>query len=520
MTDFSTKNDTNSRKRITKSSTTAQLMDIGKMPPQAVEVEESVIGEVMLDKEAISKVAHILTPASFYKDSNARIFNACISLFSRSEPVDILTVTMQLKKTEELDIVGGAYYLTQLTNRVASAANIEFHARIVQQKFIQREVIRVATSTINQAYEDNTDVFELLEDAERQMYQISAGTFKQDLESTKHLVGKAFQEIEAAGNSPDGVSGVPAGIHALDKLTGGWQNSDLIIVAARPAMGKTAFVLSVAANAAYAFNKKVAVFSLEMSKMQLMKRLISSETEINSELLKSGKLDDWQRKQMMERSDRLHTDQLFIDDTAGLSVLELKSKARRFKEKFGCDMIVVDYLQLMSGMKDNNRANREQEIAHISRSLKGLAKDLDIPVIALSQLSRAVETRGGDKRPQLSDLRESGAIEQDADVVIFLHRPEYYGIMEDANGGSTAGYAEAIIAKHRNGAVDSAPMRYISPYTKFVEWGVLNFQGTSKHLKPDLAFTQDVTEYCECITPQYDQVTDACRICKRPLRLY
>ena len=442
--------------------------ELGKLPPQAIELEEAVLGAVMLEN-CIQTVATILSSESFYVESNKIVFSAIMSLFSESKPVDILTVTMKLKATGELDAVGDAYYITQLTNRVASAANVEYHARLIQQKFMQREVIRISSEIISKAYEEDTDVFDLLEFSEREFYKISAGNLKQDLVCTSGLMSKAIKEIEIAGQSKDGVSGVPSGIHSVDSITGGWQNSDLVIVAARPAMGKTAFMLSVASNASLGFNKKVGIFSLEMSKMQLMKRLISSEAEINSHTLKSGKLQEYEWKQLTERVERLYKNNLFIDDTPGISVIELKSKARRFKERFGCEMIVVDYLQLMVGEK-GSKGNREQEIAYISRSLKALAKDLDIPVIALSQLSRAVETRGGDRRPQLSDLRESGAIEQDADIVIFLHRPEYYGITEDSNGSSTAGFGEAIIAKHRNGSCDSASMKFISQFTKFVDW--------------------------------------------------
>ena len=467
---------------------TRKTLDIGKLPPQAIELEEAVLGAVMLEN-CIPAVATILSAESFYVEANKRIFAAIMSLFSESKPVDILTVTMKLKATGELDLVGGAYHITELTNRIASGGNVEYHARLVQQKFMQREVIRISSETISKAYEEDTDVFELLEFSEREFYKISAGNLKQDLECTSQLVGMAIKEIEIAGQNKDGVSGVPAGIHSVDKITGGWQKSDLIIVAARPAMGKTAFMLSVAANAALGFNKKVGIFSLEMSKMQLIKRLISSEAEINSQLLKSGKLQDYEWKQLTERVERLYKNNLFIDDTPGISVIELKSKARRFKERFGCEMIVVDYLQLMVGEK-GSKGNREQEIAYISRSLKALAKDLDIPVIALSQLSRAVETRGGDRRPQLSDLRESGAIEQDADIVIFLHRPEYYGITEDAHGTSTLGFGEAILAKHRNGSCESADMKYISQYTKFVDW----IEPVQRSLNPNMTYESDKDE--------------------------
>ncbi len=473
MTDFTTKNDTNSRKRLTKTTANQQLMDIGKMPPQAVELEEAVLGALMLEKDALTNVIDILKPQSFYKDSNSRIFHAIEQLFTRSEPVDILTVTQELKKTGELDLVGGAYYITQLTNRVASAANAEFHARIVAQKFIQRELIRISTKTINDAYEDGSDVFDLLDNAEKNLFSIVEGNIKKNYDKMSTLIRKAIDQIEHTKNNKGNFSGVPSGLTALDRLTSGWQKSDLVIIAARPAMGKTALVLTMARNAAVDFNKPVAVFSLEMSSLQLVTRLIASESELSSEKLKKGNLEDYEFQQLNDKIRKLTEAPLFIDDTPGLSVFELRAKARRLKEQHKIELLVVDYLQLMTAGGEG-KGNREQEIATISRSLKGLAKELEIPVIALSQLSRAVETRGGDKRPQLSDLRESGAIEQDADMVMFIHRPEYYNITEDENGGSTLGVAELIIAKHRNGPVDSAKTRYIGQFTKFADLDLLD----------------------------------------------
>ena len=467
-----------------------KMLDAGKLPPQAPELEEAVIGAILLE-DCISSVSLILHPQSFYIQKHSQIYQAVLRLYEKSHPIDLLTIVQELKRTNELDEIGGAYFVSSLTNRVASSSNVEFHARIIQQKFIQREIIRISSQTINKAFEEGCDVFDVLESAEHELYKITAGNIKNDLESTSALVGKAIKEIEKAGQNVDGTSGVPSGIRSIDKITGGWQKSDLIIVAGRPAMGKTAFVISVASNASFQFNKKVAVFSLEMSKMQLIKRLISSEAEINAEYLKTGRLSSEQWNQLNERVERMYSENLFIDDTPSLSVVELKAKARRFKEKFNCELIVVDYLQLMSGEK-GSKGNREQEIAYISRSLKALAKDIDVPIIALSQLSRAVESRGGDKRPQLSDLRESGAIEQDADMVIFLHRPEYYGITEDANGSSTAGYAEAIIAKHRNGATDSASMRFVSQFTKFIAWDT---EPHNSHLNPNKFFESEKEEF-------------------------
>lgn len=491
MTDFTTKNDTNSRRRVGKTSPTQQLMDIGKMPPQAVELEEAVLGALMLEKDALTNVIDILKPQSFYKDANARIFQAIEQLFTRSEPVDILTVTQELKKTGELELVGGAYYITQLTNRVASAANAEFHARIVAQKFIQRELIRISTKTINDAYEDGSDVFDLLDNAEKNLFSIVEGNIKKNYDKMSTLIRKAIDQIEITKNNKGNFSGVPSGLTALDRLTSGWQKSDLVIIAARPAMGKTALVLSMARNAAVDFNKPVAIFSLEMSSLQLVTRLIASESELSSEKLKKGNLEDYEFQQLNDKIRKLSDAPLFIDDTPGLSVFELRAKARRLKEQHGIELLIVDYLQLMTAGGEG-KGNREQEIATISRSLKGLAKELEIPVIALSQLSRAVETRGGDKRPQLSDLRESGAIEQDADMVMFIHRPEYYNITEDENGSSTLGMAELIIAKHRNGPVDSAKTRYIGQFTKFADLDLLDqnldYAGSSNKLSPATDF--------------------------------
>lgn len=491
MTDFTTKTDINSRKRVAKTTMNQQLMDIGKMPPQAVELEEAVLGALMLEKDALTNVIDILKPQSFYKDSHSRIFHAIEQLFTRSEPVDILTVTQELKKTGELDLVGGAYYITQLTNRVASAANAEFHARIVAQKFIQRELIRISTKTINDAYEDGSDVFDLLDNAEKNLFSIVEGNIKKNYDKMSTLIRKAIDQIEITKNNKGNFSGIPSGLTALDRLTSGWQKSDLVIIAARPAMGKTALVLSMARNAAVDFNKAVAIFSLEMSSLQLVTRLIASESELSSEKLKKGNLEDYEFQQLNDKIRKLSEAPLFIDDTPGLSVFELRAKARRLKEQHKIELIIVDYLQLMTAGGEG-KGNREQEIATISRSLKGLAKELEIPVIALSQLSRAVETRGGDKRPQLSDLRESGAIEQDADMVMFIHRPEYYNITEDENGASTLGVAELIIAKHRNGPVDSAKTRYIGQFTKFSDLDMLDtnveYGSSSSRLSPATDF--------------------------------
>lgn len=467
MSEFTTKPNTNPKRRTVKPVSIQPLVD-GKLPPQAVDIEEAVLGAIMLEKDALTAVIDILKPESFYKDAHTRIFFAIQELFSRSEPVDIITVTQELKKTGELDLVGGAYYITQLTNRVASAANVEFHARIVAEKFIQRELIRVSSKTINHAFEEGTDVFELLDTAEQDLFSIMEGNIKKNYDKMSTLIKQAIEQIEITKNNKGNFSGVASGLTALDRLTSGWQKSDLVIIAARPAMGKTALVLTMARNAAVEFKKPVAIFSLEMSSLQLVTRLIASESELSSEKLKKGQLEDYEFEQLNDKIKKLAEAPLFIDDTPGLKVVELRAKARRLKEQHNIELIIIDYLQLMTAGSEG-KGNREQEIATISRSLKGLAKELNIPVIALSQLSRAVETRGGDKRPQLSDLRESGAIEQDADLVMFIHRPEYYGITDDGQGNSTIGMAELIVAKHRNGPVDSAKTRYIGQFTKFAD---------------------------------------------------
>lgn len=801
---------TTTRKPASFGQVSQQLYEIGKLPPQAVELEEAVLGALMLEKDALTAVIDILQPKSFYKEAHGRIFSAIQNLFQRSEPIDILTVTQELKRTGELEIVGGAYYISQLTNRVASSANVEFHARIISQKYIQRELIRISSDTIREAYDDTADVFDLLDNAERNLFSVVEGNIRKNYDKMSSLISQAMQQIEAAKNQKSGVSGVPSGFTDLDRMTSGWQPSDLVILAARPAMGKclgkgtkvvmfdgtlknvedvqagdllmgddstsrlvmgttrgqenmywihqnhgisyrvneshilslkrsrnegghkhgevlnieirdylqksdkfksnykgykvavefdeqpltvdpyflglwlgdghsyssritntdaevidyikdyaeelelefveykqegkatnysitkgfrgqqdffsvqgelramnlienkhipqqyisnstanrlqllaglidsdghyseefnvyeitqknerlakeikylcdtlgfktslnvkkatiadrnfstdvyrvrisgnvdiipvkierkkarerkaitdwrqtgitvefdkfddyygfeidgnhlflledmtvthnTAFVLTLARNAAVEFQKPIAVFSLEMASVQLVQRLISAEAELSAEKLKKGQLLDHEMQQLHVKIGKLSEAPLFIDDTPALSIFEMRAKCRRLKAQHDIQMVIVDYLQLMTTGGDNSRGNREQEISTISRSLKSIAKELNIPIIALSQLSRAVETRGGDKRPQLSDLRESGAIEQDADMVLFIHRPEYYGFTQDAEGNATNGLAEIIIAKHRNGAVGSVNLRFVDKLAKFMD---------------------------------------------------
>lgn len=445
------------------------LIDGGKLQPQAVELEEAVLGAMMLEKNAVNEGIEILQPESFYKEAHQKIFGAIKALFGDTKPVDILTVTDQLRSDGLLDEVGGPYYISQLTNKVASAANIQFHARIIAQKYILRELIRISTNIVRDAFDETTDVFDLLDKAEQNLYKVAEGNIRKDFDKMSNLMADAIKQIEDAGKNEDGLSGVPTGFHNLDRLTGGWQRSDLIIMAGRPGMGKTAFVLSMARNVAVQFSRPVAVFSLEMSSLQLVNRLIASETEISAEKLRKGTLQEHEFHQLHARITKLTEAPIFIDDTPALSIFELRAKARRLKAQHGIELIIIDYLQLMSAGGEGGKggSNREQEISTISRSLKGLAKELNIPIIALSQLNRSVETRGGDKRPQLSDLRESGAIEQDADLVTFIYRPEYYNITQYENGESALGVGEIIVAKHRNGALDSVKLRFYDTLAKF-----------------------------------------------------
>ncbi len=454
---------------------TGSLPDYGRIPPQAIDLEEAVLGAMMLEQNALTNVVDILKSEVFYKESHQKIFSAVHDLFSESEPVDILTVTQKLKQKGMLEEVGGAYYISQLTNRVASAANVEFHARIVIQKFLQRELIRISDGIIRDSYEDSTDVFDILDKAEKELFAISETNLRRNYSDMPSLVKDAIKQIENSRDQEGHISGIPSGFSAVDRVTAGWQKSDLIILAARPGMGKTAFVLSMARNMAVEFKKAVAVFSLEMAGVQLVMRLIASETELPADKLKRGQLEQYEWEQLNAKLGNLTDAPLFIDDTPALSIFELRAKCRRLKAQHDIQLVIIDYLQLMSGGSDKG-GNREQEISNISRSMKGLAKELNIPIIALSQLSRAVETRGGSKKPLLSDLRESGAIEQDADMVCFIYRPEYYKIMEDEQGNSTEGLAEFIIAKHRNGALEDIPLRFIPHYAKFMDYDTMGFE--------------------------------------------
>jgi replicative DNA helicase len=448
---------------------------LGKLPPQAVDIEEVVLGALMLEQHALSSVIDILKVESFYKEAHQNIYESIVQLFNNSDPVDIKTVVHQLRKNGKLELVGGSYYIADLTTRVNSAANIEYHARIISEQSIKRQLIRISSELVTDAYEDTTDVFQLLDRTEQALFQVSESHIRKNYDKMSSLLTKAISQIEERKNKKDGLTGVPSGFTALDRITSGWQPSDLVIIAARPGMGKTAFVVSAMRNAAIDHGQGVAIFSLEMSSVQLVNRLISAEAELESEKLKRGEMADYEWEQLLHKTSKLSEAPIFIDDTPGLSILELRAKARRLAQQHDIKLLIIDYLQLMSGgdANKNSGGNREQEIASISRALKGIAKELNIPVIALSQLSRAVETRGGDKKPQLSDLRESGSIEQDADMVMFLYRPEYYGITQGEDGAPFNGTAELIIAKHRNGKLDTVQFKFIGKFTKFADLDVL-----------------------------------------------
>lgn len=448
-------------------------MVYGKVPPQAKDLEEAVLGAIMLEKSAFDTVVEILKPECFYVDAHQRIYRSMQSLQQKNQPIDILTVVEELKSREELEMVGGPYYVTRLTNAVVSSANIEAHSRIILQKFIQRELIRISGEIISDSYEDSTDVFDLLDDAESKLFEITNNHLRKNFDSIDTVLVKTVQRIEDMRHRNEDITGVPTGFSTLDRVTYGWQNTDLIILAARPAVGKTAFALNLARNAALSSSKStpVAFFSLEMSAGQLVQRILSAESEIWLEKIARGKLEEHEMKQLYAKGiQRLAQAPVFIDDTAALNIFELRAKCRRLKNKHNIGLIIIDYLQLMSGAAEGRNTNREQEISQISRNLKQLAKELQVPIIALSQLSRAVETRKeGNKMPQLSDLRESGAIEQDADMVMFLYRPEYYDITANEMGESNKGETHVRIAKHRNGSLETVKLKALLHIQKFVE---------------------------------------------------
>jgi len=481
------------RKTRRKSTLDLGTMVYGKVPPQAKDLEEAVLGAIMLEKSAFDTIVEILKPECFYVEAHQRIFSAMQGLANKSQPIDILTVAEELRFREELEMVGGAYYVTKLTNAVVSAANIEAHSRIILQKFIQRELIRISGEIIGDAYEDSTDVFDLLDVAESKLFEITNNNLRKNFETIDSVLVNTIKRIEDLRHKNEDVTGVPSGFPSLDRVTYGWQNTDLIILAARPAVGKTAFALNLARNAVMHPGKQtaVALFSLEMSAGQLVQRILSAESEIWLEKISRGKMEEHEMKQLYARGvQRLAQAPLFIDDTPALNIFELRAKCRRLKNKHNIGLIIIDYLQLMSGTGENRNSNREQEISNISRNLKALAKELSVPIIALSQLSRAVETRGagkdGNKMPQLSDLRESGAIEQDADMVMFLYRPEYYDITTNELGENNRGETHVRIAKHRNGSLETIKLRALLHIQKFTEddTGGLGGTGLTGNWKP------------------------------------
>jgi len=468
------------------------VSELGKIPPQAVDLEQAVLGAMMLEKNAVTDTIDILKKESFYDPKHQYIYGVVRELFGNSSPIDLLTVINQLKKNGELEAAGGAAYISMLTNRVASSAHVEFHARVISEKHIKRELIRMSSEVIREAYDDTKDVFDVLNTAESELFSIAENNMGKNGDVMQNIVRQAIEEIEKASQNKSGISGVPTGFIDLDKLTSGWQRSDMIVIAARPAMGKTAFVLSMARNTAVDHNMGVALFSLEMSSVQLVKRLIASESRLSAEKLRKGDLAEHEFQQLHTRIAKLATAPLYIDDSPGISVFDLRAKCRRLKMQHNIDIVIIDYLQLMTAGGTKGNGNREQEISTISRSIKEIAKELNVPMVALSQLSRSVEQRGGDKRPVLSDLRESGAIEQDADIVSFIYRPEYYGFLEDEQGNSNQGVGEIIIAKHRNGALDSVRLRFIGEFARFENFNSFiddaQFTGGSNSLTANSGF--------------------------------
>ncbi|MDR1591737.1 MAG: replicative DNA helicase [Prevotellaceae bacterium] len=450
-----------------------QPLDYGKVPPQALELEELVLGALMIEHSAHDIVSTLLKPESFYKEAHQKIYAAIVDLATRQEPVDLYTVQEQLKHNGTLEEAGGAYYIAMLTAKVASAAHLEFHAKIIAQKYLARELIHFATTVQTKAFDDSMDVDDLMQEAEGKLFEMSQRNTQREVTQIDPIIAEAIARIQTAANMDGNLSGIPSGFHALDKITSGWQKSELIIVAARPAMGKTAFVLSMAKNIAIDHHLPVGLFSLEMSNVQLVNRLIMNVCKIPGDKIKSGRLEKYEWAQLDAKLHDLEGAPIYVDDTPSLSILELRTKARRLVREHAVKLIMIDYLQLMnaSGM---NFFSREQEVSLISRSLKALAKELDIPIIALSQLNRNLVSRGSDsvheaKKPQLSDLRESGAIEQDADVVCFIHRPEYYKIFEDpVTHKDMRRVAQIIIAKHRNGATGEVDLRFVHEYTRFM----------------------------------------------------
>ena len=447
---------------------TIVIPEPGKIQPQALEVEKAVLGALMLERDAFSTISELLRQECFYDKKHEMIFEAIVDLALSGRPVDMLTVTEQLRKNGNLKAAGDISYISELTKDVAGAAHIEFHAKIIAQKFLARELIKFAGLIQGKAYDETIDVEFLMQEAEGKLFEISQRNIKKEAIQINPIINEAINSIQNAARKKEGLSGISSGFYDLDKITSGWQKSDLIIIAARPSMGKTAFVLSMAKNMAVNFKTPVALFSLEMSNLQLVNRLIVNVCELSGEKIKSGRLEPYEWDQLDYKITELYDAPIYVDDTPSLSIFELRTKTRRLVREHQVQCVIIDYLQLMnaSGMA---YGSREQEVSMISRSLKGLAKELNIPIIALSQLNRDLEKRAGSegKRPTLSDLRESGAIEQDADMVCFIHRPEYYGLKEDTQGRDLTGLAEIIVAKHRNGPTGDLWLSFKNTYIRF-----------------------------------------------------
>lgn len=457
-----------------------ELTEFSKVMPSATTLEEAVLGACMLDKDGFAMVMDILCVASFYDERHQIIWQAMLNLFSKTQPIDLLTVTEEIKKMGELEFVT-PFYLVELTNRVASAANIEFHARIIEQKFIRRTLIHVSTEAVRLSFDESYDVFQVLDHSEQALYDIMKSKIGTGARNSATIISEVLKDAEKGMEAEGGITGLPTGLTDLDRLTKGWQPTDLIIVAARPGMGKTSFTLQLGKHAALEHKKPVALFSLEMSDKQLMARALSQEAEIQSSKIATGQMEEYEWQQLGNAAEKLADMPLFIDDLPSLSIMEFRAKCRRLKLQQDIQLVIIDYLQLMNAGADF-KGNREQEISAISRGLKAVAKELGVPVIALSQLSRAVETRGGTKRPQLSDLRESGALEQDADIVSFLYRPEYYQILEDEEGQSLKGVMEIIVAKHRNGALKTVKVKFQDHITKFSDLDDPNFDDVKNQI--------------------------------------
>lgn len=435
---------------------------LDRVPPQNIEAEQSVIGAMLIEKEAISKVAEFLQQEDFYREAHRLIYHAILELFNKNDAVDLITVTEMLRKEDRLETVGGISYITSLANSMPTAANVLYHARIVEEKALLRQLISVSTQIAGMGYEGAEEVAQILDQSERMILEVSSRKVGKDFAPIKGIIFDAFNKIEQLYASKGGITGIPTGFKDLDRLTAGLQPSDLVLIAARPSMGKTAFVLNIAQHIAIKEKKAVAFFSLEMSKEQLVQRMLCSEAAIDAQRLRIGELEENDWKKLVLAADRLSNAPIFIDDTAGITVLEMRGKARRLKIEHDLQLIIIDYLQLMQGRSSGSRSeNRQQEISEISRSLKGLARELHVPVIALSQLSRSVESRQS-KKPMLSDLRESGSLEQDADIVAFLYREDYYNPDTDKPN-----ITEVIVAKHRNGPVDTMQLFFHKQFTKF-----------------------------------------------------